>query len=125
MIFGRWEQLSRKWVLLSAALAIGVPSAATPASAPVEGSNTALRFSQGRALFAGGATPACAICHTLREAGSEGAIGPVLDDLKPDAARVARALRNGVGQMPSYKAILSDTQIEALATYVSKASGGE
>jgi mono/diheme cytochrome c family protein len=33
-------------------------------------------------------------------------------------------LRNGLGSMPSYRATLTDAQIEALARYVSKASGG-
>ncbi len=80
-------------------------------------------YEAGKVLFLK-ATPACAVCHTLRDAGSEGAIGPVLDELKPDAARVAQALRNGLGSMPSYGAILTSEQIAALARYVSKASGG-
>ena len=49
---------------------------------------------------------------------------PRLDELKPDAKRVATALRNGIGQMPSYNGKLSDAQIAALAAYVAKASGG-
>jgi mono/diheme cytochrome c family protein len=77
----------------------------------------------GKALFLK-AVPACAICHTLDDAGSEGAVGPVLDEIKPNAQRVAKALRNGLGSMPSYGSKLSDLQIEALARYVSKASGG-
>lgn len=77
----------------------------------------------GKKLFTGAAVPACAICHTLRDAGSEGAVGPVLDEIKPDAARVANALRNGLGNMPTYKASLSEEQIQALASYVAKASG--
>jgi mono/diheme cytochrome c family protein len=48
----------------------------------------------------------------------------VLDEIKPSAERVAKALRNGLGSMPSFGAHLSDSQIEALARYVSKASGG-
>jgi len=77
----------------------------------------------GKALFLK-AVPACAICHTLNDAGSEGAVGPVLDEIKPNAQRVVKALRNGLGSMPSYGSKLSDSQIEALARYVSKASGG-
>ncbi|TMH08020.1 MAG: cytochrome c [Betaproteobacteria bacterium] len=77
----------------------------------------------GRKLFLQQATPACALCHTLKDAGSEGAVGPVLDELKPDAARVANALRNGLGNMPSYKATLSEAQIQAIAAYVATASG--
>lgn len=80
-------------------------------------------YKEGKTLFLK-AVPACSICHTLNDAQSEGAIGPVLDEIKPNAQRVAKALRNGLGNMPSYGAKLSDSQIEALARYVSKASGG-
>ncbi len=76
----------------------------------------------GKKLFTQ-AVPACAVCHTLKDAGSEGAVGPVLDELKPDAARVVNALRNGLGNMPSYKDTLSEDQMQALARYVAKASG--
>ena len=69
--------------------------------------------------------PPCALCHTLDAAGAAGAVGPSLDELKPDAERVATALRNGVGAMPSYRATLSDAQITLLARYVAQASGGE
>lgn len=76
----------------------------------------------GKDLFTKTAVPACALCHALKDAGAEGAVGPSLDELKPDAARVAKALRNGIGQMPSYKATLTEAQIAALAAYVNKAS---
>ncbi len=78
----------------------------------------------GKQLFMSGAVPACAVCHTLADAGAEGAIGPVLDDLKPDAARVATALRSGLGAMPSYADSLTPEQIEAIARYVAFATGG-
>jgi cytochrome c6 len=80
---------------------------------------------QGRRLFTETAVPACAVCHTLEAAGATGTVGPPLDELKPDAARVATALRNGVGSMPSYKATLSEEQIQLLARYVAKASGAQ
>ncbi len=79
---------------------------------------------RGRALFLKDATPPCALCHTLKDAGAAGAVGPVLDEIQPDAARVATALRNGIGAMPSYRASLKEDEIAALAQYVSKASGG-
>jgi mono/diheme cytochrome c family protein len=84
----------------------------------------AAQLQQGKVLFGQGAVPACALCHALKDAGAEGAVGPSLDELKPDAKRVATALRNGIGQMPSYNGKLSDAQIAALAAYVAKASGG-
>ena len=75
---------------------------------------------EGRRLFTG-LTPACALCHTLKDAGATGAVGPSLDELRPDRERVIKALRNGVGQMPPF-AHLSDAQIEALARYVEAAT---
>ena len=78
----------------------------------------------GSKLFTEAAVPKCAVCHTLKDAGSEGAVGPVLDEIKPDAQRVATALRNGLGMMPSYRETLTEAQINALALYVSTASGG-
>lgn len=77
---------------------------------------------EGKKLFLSGAAPACAICHTLADAGSEGAIGPVLDELKPDATRVEKAIRQGLGVMPANKN-LSDAQIKLLAQYVARATG--
>ena len=93
-------------------------------ASPLAQADDAAQFALGRKLFTEAAAPACALCHTLKEAGSAGAVGPVLDEIKPDAGRVARALRDGLGQMPSYKALLTEAQIAALALYVSKASGG-
>lgn len=77
----------------------------------------------GRQLFQK-AVPACAICHTLADAQATGAIGPVLDELKPDAARVEKAIRNGIGQMPAYTT-LSDDDIKTLSAYVAQAAAKE
>ena len=105
-------------ICLSVLLAAGV------ASQPASGADEATQMALGKKLFTT-AVPACAVCHTLKDAGAEGAVGPVLDEIKPDAARVTKALRDGLGNMPSYKAILTEEQIAALARYVSRASGGE
>ena len=78
---------------------------------------------EGRKLFNGGATPACALCHTLKDAGATAEIGPSLDELKPDAARIEKAVRNGLGVMPA-NTTLSDAQLRLLAQYVARASGG-
>ena len=82
----------------------------------------AAQLARGKQLFTTAAVPACAVCHTLKDAGTEGAIGPVLDELQPDAARVTRALRDGIGSMPSFKATMSEADIAAVALYVSQAS---
>lgn len=92
-------------------------------AAPAGAQDAAAQLALGKKLFLQAAVPACAVCHTLKDAGANGAIGPVLDELKPDAQRVAKALRNGIGQMPSYKASLSEDQILALSQYVASASG--
>lgn len=94
------------------ALVAGGVSAAEPAV-----------LARGKSLFAT-AQPACALCHTLQAAGSEGQIGPVLDELKPDAERVLRVLRNGFGVMPSYEGQLTEQDMQALATFVSHSTGG-
>lgn len=78
----------------------------------------------GRALFLKATTPACAVCHTLADAGAAGTIGPNLDELKPDANRVMQAVRNGIGVMPAFDA-LSDADVQALAQYVSGATGAQ
>ena len=87
----------------------------------VHAADEAAQMALGKKLFTT-ATPACALCHTLKDAGSEGAIGPVFDELQPDAARVSKALHDGLGAMPSFKDTLTEEQIAALALYVSKAS---
>ncbi|MCM2319221.1 MAG: cytochrome c [Pseudomonas sp.] len=80
-------------------------------------------LAQGRQVFLEQAQPSCSLCHALREAGASGAIGPDLDQLKPDAARVVAAVSNGVGVMPPFAETLSDEQIRAVAHYVSSVAG--
>ncbi|MCR5882606.1 cytochrome c [Rhizobacter sp. J219] len=77
----------------------------------------------GRKLFTGGTVPSCAVCHTLRDAQATGEIGPPLDGLKPDEARVAQALRNGLGVMPSFRDKLSEKDLALLARYVAQVAG--
>lgn len=78
-------------------------------------------LAKGRQMFQQGTTPACAVCHTLRDAGTTGAIGPNLDELKPDADRVAKAIREGLGVMPAFTD-LSDDEVKLLAEYVAEAT---
>ena len=64
----------------------------------------------------------CATCHALSDAGSSEDIGPNLNDIKPDIARVVLAVTNGIGVMPAYEGILTSEEIEAVAVYVSEKS---
>lgn len=110
--------------LHSRRLAVGVALAVLALGPAGAADDDAALMSLGKTLFTVGAVPPCAICHTLKDAGTSGAVGPVLDELQPDAERVAAALKNGIGAMPSYRGGLSDEQMRAIARYVSKASGG-
>jgi len=64
----------------------------------------------------------CAACHTLLDAGSDGNIGPNLNEIRPDIMRVIAAVTNGIGVMPAYQEELSPEEIEAVAHYVSVSS---
>lgn len=86
--------------------------------------NEAAMLARGKALFQTQATPACALCHTLADAGAAGAVGPDLDELKPELEQVRRALLDGVGVMPSFADTLSDDELNAVARYVVSASKG-
>ena len=107
-----------KFLQTLTALALGTLFTTAHASDPAQ-------MAQGKALFTTAKPMACALCHTLKDAGAQGAIGPVLDELKPNAARVSQALKDGIGSMPSYKATMSDADIAALAAYVGKVTGAQ
>ncbi len=78
----------------------------------------------GKELFLTGAKPiACAVCHTLADAGSAGAIGPDLDELKPSKEQILKVMKEGMGAMPSFAQTLSDQERDAIATYVSSVAG--
>jgi len=60
----------------------------------------------------------CGVCHTLQVSGSDGQIGPNLDQLKPTIPQITAAVTNGIGVMPAWEGILSYEEIEAVAYYV-------
>lgn len=70
----------------------------------------------------------CGSCHTLARAGTDGVVGPNLDDLlagaPPEAneQRVLAAIENGVGgRMPA--GILSGERAEQVADFVARVAG--
>jgi mono/diheme cytochrome c family protein len=69
-------------------------------------------------------TAGCKGCHTLKDAGASGTVGPNLDDAKPALSLVVDRVVNGKGAMPPFKGSLSDKQIANVAAYVVKATGG-
>ena len=74
----------------------------------------------GKQVFA---SAGCASCHTLKDAGASGTVGPNLDDAKPPKTLVVDRVTNGKGVMPSFKGQLSAEQIQAVADYVASAAG--
>jgi mono/diheme cytochrome c family protein len=84
-----------------------------------QGSGSAAQAA-GKAVFA---SSGCGNCHTLKDAGATGSVGPNLDDLRPDAGTVTQIVKSGGGSMPSFSGKLSDAQIAAVASYVSSVAG--
>jgi cytochrome c6 len=64
----------------------------------------------------------CGSCHILKAAGSTGAVGPSLDDVKPDQQTVVQQVTAGGEIMPSFSPQLSSTQINNVAAYVYKST---
>ena len=78
--------------------------------------------SLGKSLYTNGTQPDCGVCHTLKDAGSTGAVGPNLDVIEPSISQLKVAITNGVGIMPAYGEQLSADEVEALATYINEAT---
>ena len=77
--------------------------------------------SAGKQVFA---TAGCKGCHTLKDAGATGNVGPNLDDAKPPLELVVDRVTNGKGVMPSFSGQLSEKQIADVAAYVVQATKG-
>ena len=60
----------------------------------------------------------CGVCHTMKAAGSEGEIGPNLDEIKPSIDQIIYVVTNGIGVMQSWEGILTKEEIKAVAHYV-------
>ena len=66
----------------------------------------------------------CAGCHTLKDAGATGNVGPNLDQVKPPLSLAVTRVTKGAGAMPSFKGQLSDKQIADVTAYVVSKTGG-
>jgi mono/diheme cytochrome c family protein len=87
------------------------------------GAGESTLLTEGKTVF----TTNCGSCHTLKEAGTSGEIGPNLDELEPSLATVEHQVINGGGPMPAFgnEGILKPNEIKAVATYVSSVAGTE
>lgn len=93
--------------------------AAKPAAAPPAGAAAdAAKIEKGRGIFA---DYGCASCHSLKDAGSTGHVGPALDgNSSVSEDFVTSRVTNGQGQMPAFGGQLSPDEIAAVAAYVTK-----
>jgi mono/diheme cytochrome c family protein len=92
--------------------------------APAEeepGSEESAEFAEGESIF----TSTCGSCHTLKEAGTSGEVGPNLDELEPSQATVEKQVTHGGGGMPAFGGTLSKAEIKTVALYVSVMAGTE
>jgi mono/diheme cytochrome c family protein len=69
----------------------------------------------GEAVFT---SSGCGACHVLAAAGATGAVGPNLDEAKPDEALIVDRVVNGKGAMPPFKSQLTDQQIADVVAFV-------
>jgi mono/diheme cytochrome c family protein len=96
-------------------------TAPAPSTAPSTSTSTAPTPSAagdaaaGKAVFA---SAGCGGCHTLKAAGTNGTVGPDLDQLKPPEAVIVHQVEVGGGPMPAFKGQLSQKQIQDVAAYV-------
>ena len=104
---------------VSAFVATCAGNATNPACAGGGGGGK-ITSTDGKAIFL---SAGCTGCHTLKDAGSTGTVGPNLDQRKPSQSRVVDRVTNGKGLMPSFKSKLTPQQIQAVAKYVSSVAG--
>ena len=89
-----------------------------PSCSPSQGGK--ITATNGKDIFL---SAGCTGCHTLKDAGSHGTVGPNLDQRKPPKSKVITRVTNGRGAMPSFKGRLTKQQIDAVASYVSSVAG--
>jgi mono/diheme cytochrome c family protein len=75
----------------------------------------------GKEIFA---AAGCGGCHVLADAGTSGTVGPNLDESRPSVELAIDRVTNGSGAMPSFRDRLNESQIRAVAEYVSESAGG-
>ena len=66
----------------------------------------------------------CGGCHTFEPAGSNGSLGPNLDDTDLSFAEVVDQVKKGGGAMPSFEDKLSEQEIRDVASFVSGEESG-
>ncbi|HZR91132.1 MAG TPA: c-type cytochrome [Gaiellaceae bacterium] len=91
-----------------------------PACRPTQGGK--VTATDGKTIFQ---QAGCVNCHTLKDAGSTGTVGPNLDQKRPPKSLVVERVTNGRGAMPAFgtNGTLTPAQIQAVADYVASVAG--
>jgi mono/diheme cytochrome c family protein len=102
-----------------------VTTATPPPPATTQATTTASSgggdlVAQGKQVFQ---SAGCTSCHTLKDAGATGTVGPNLDEKKPPKALVVDRVTHGKNVMPSFSGQLTPAEIQAVAAYVSTVAG--
>ena len=128
MVVGAWIRLFFNlrhagrtiWAIpVTAGLAVaGIALAIRPGepSAPAAPTNAV----SGKQVFR---SAGCGSCHTLKDAGAKGRLGPDLDAVRPSRELVVQRVNEGLGIMPAFRGKLSEAQIQAVADYVARTAG--
>ena len=107
----------------------GVPTCGVTAAGRKPGTSTSPHVAtggpavNGKSVFA---SAGCGGCHTLKDAGATGTVGPNLDTVQPppSLSLAVDRVTNGKNAMPSFKGQLTTKQIADVTAYVVKATGG-
>lgn len=76
--------------------------------------------SEGEQIFA---ENGCGGCHTYEPAGSNGSVGPNLDDADTTFEQAVEQITNGGGGMPAFEGDLTQQEIDAVARFVTEGGG--
>lgn len=97
-----------------------------PTTTPDTGDLPALKLTgdpaAGKVIFTD--TAGCGGCHTLADAGTNGNVGPNLDQTKPSKELIVTNVTKGKGVMPAFGDSLSAQQIADVAAYVTQSTSG-
>jgi mono/diheme cytochrome c family protein len=111
MISNVARSLRMPGLAIAAAAALAAPFASMAFAADVNEADKAA----GRQLFTDWG---CASCHALKDAGASGHIGPALDGAPLTKEVTVSRITNGQGAMPSFGGLMTDEEIETLASYI-------
>jgi mono/diheme cytochrome c family protein len=96
----------------------GATSGGATTGGATTGGSSGADLAAGKSAF----SATCGGCHTLKDAGTTGNVGPDLDSLAPlTADRVAQQIKNGGGPMPA--GLLTGQDAANAAAYVASVAG--